>query len=154
MPVDMRDFLNLKQEDRFYPIEVPIFDFEPLKKYFQILKSPEPVNEGLVSLITFKEEDLVCTWTGFHLPFQTLHSLQHTEDKVFVHDPYFCGKFLHSCDPNCELKMDTMEIFALKEIKPFDKLTLNYNRTEKTLFQGFYCKCGSDGCMDYVQGYS
>ena len=154
MPIEIRDFANIKQEDRYYPSEVPLFDYEPLKKYFQIVKSPEPVNEGIISLVSFKEEDLICKWTGFHLTFQTLHSLQHTEDKVFIHDPYFCGKMLHSCDPNSYLNMDTMEIKALKCIKPFDKLTLNYNKTEKALYQAFHCQCGSDGCIGWVSGYS
>lgn len=153
MPLDLRDFDNVQQDVRFYPAEVPIFQYEPLKKYFEIVKSPEPVNEGVITKITFKQDDLICKWTGFHLKVQTLHSLQHTEDSIFVHDPFFVGKFLHSCDPNCVLNMDTMEIYALKNIKPFATLTLNYNKTEKVLYQPFHCQCGSDTCMGIVEGY-
>ena len=84
--IDIRDYEDVKQEDRFYPLEVPCFDFEPLKRHFKIVKSPEPVNEGIISLVSFKSGDLVCCWTGFHLKKQSLHSLQHTEDKIFIHD--------------------------------------------------------------------
>lgn len=153
MPIDMRSFDKVEQENRFYPEEVPIFDNEPLKEYFIIVKSPEPINEGVISRVTIKEGELVCNWTGFHLKFQTLHSLQHTEDKVFVHDPFFVGKFLHSCSPNCELNMEEMKIIAIKDINPLDKLTLNYNKTEKKLFQSFTCNCGNDGCLMQVAGY-
>lgn len=153
MPIQAKDFENINQEDRFYPASVPVFDFEPLKKFFLIVKSPEPVNEGIVSLVTFKAEDLVAKWTGYHIPFQTLHSLQYKEDSIFIHDPYFCGKMLHSCDPNCRLNMETMEIIALKNINPFDKLTLDYNDTEKELYQGFYCNCGAANCKGYIEGY-
>ena len=153
MPVDMRAYERVEQENRFYPEEVPVFDNEPLRDYFLIVQSPEPINEGVISLVTFKEGELVCSWTGFHLKFQTLHSLQHTEDKIFVHDNYFVGKFLHSCSPNCELAMQEMKVIAIKDINPLDKLTLNYNKTEKKLFQGFTCACGAEGCMGYIEGY-
>ena len=49
--------------------------------------------------------------------------------------------------------METMEIIALKNINPFDKLTLDYNDTEKELYQGFYCSCGADNCRGYIEGY-
>lgn len=153
MPINSRDFENVKQEDRFYPDCVPVFNYEPLRKYFQIVKSPEPVNEGVITLVSFKEGDLVCKWTGFHLTNQTLHSLQHTEDKIFIHDNFFVGKFLHSCDPNCFLDMNEMSVYSLKTIRPFDKLTLNYNKTEKLLYQGFHCECGNENCLGWVAGY-
>ena len=153
MPINKRDYDELEQEGRFYPESVPFFEDEPIQKYFIIVKSPEPINEGVISRISFKATDTICKWTGFHLPFQTLHSLQHTEDKIFIHDPYFVGKFLHSCNPNCELDMNEMSVTAIRDIQPLDKLTLNYNKTEKLLYQGFYCQCGSDGCIGYLEGY-
>ena len=153
MSIQVKEYDSVEQEDRFYPEEVPLFDYEPLKKHFKILKSPEPINEGIVTLVSFKEGDLVCKWTGYHLNFQTLHSLQHTEDRIFVHDPYFCGKMLHSCDSNCMLDMNSMEIIALKNINPFEKLMLDYNKTEKQLYQSFHCTCGAPDCKKFIEGY-
>jgi len=153
MPIDKRVFENLEQSDRFYPEEVPSFDMEPIKTYFMIVKSPEEIKEGIITLISFKDGDLICKWTGMHLKFQTLHSLQHTEDKIFIHDTWFIGKLLHSCDPNCKLDMDNMQLYAIKDIKPFDKLTVDYDDTEKKLYQSFHCNCGAANCKGFIDGY-
>ena len=156
MQINLKNYENLSPDDprRFYPSYVPVFDYEPLRDYFTILKSPEEIREGVVSLISFEKEDLICKGTGFFLPFQTLHSLQYKEKEVYIHDPMFIGKLLHSCDPNARLEMNDFSLIALKPIKCFETITVDYNDTEAVLYQSFQCTCGSINCKGYIEGYS
>jgi hypothetical protein len=153
--VNLKIYEDLSSDDprRFYPSSVPVFNMEPLKDFFTILKSPEDIREGVVTLISFKEGDLICKGTGFFLNTQTLHSLQYQEDKVYIHDPFFIGKVLHSCDSNSYLDVNTFSLYAKRDIKVFETLTIYYPETEAELYQEFDCTCGSDKCIKYVTGY-
>jgi hypothetical protein len=151
--MDLKIWEDVKQEDRFYSENVPRFDYEPLKSFYQIVKSPESINEGVISLISLIPEDIAFRWTGYFLTFQTLHSLQYKEG-LYCHDPIFCGKILHSCDPNLKLNMEEMTAIVIKPIKVFDRLTLNYNDTESVLYNAFNCTCGSEKCIGWVEGNS
>jgi len=137
---------------RFYPETHPVVVHEPLKTNFIILESPEDIRKGLLSLVSFEKEDLIAQCIGIALPYQTLHTLQFSET-IFYHDPFFAGYLLHSCDPNSELKMLDFTLHAIKDIKPFELITINYNHTEKSLYQGFNCLCGSPNCQKWISGY-
>lgn len=155
MQISLKNYENLSVDDpkRFYPSYVPVIDMEPLRDYFTILRSPEDIREGVVSLISFSKDDLICKGTGFFLNKQTLHSLQHSENEIFIHDPFFMGKLLHSCDPLCKLNMKDFSLHALKDIPTFSVLSIDYEATEAELYQAFDCKCGSSNCKKWIQGY-
>ena len=145
--------LSVKDELRFYPEHYPVMMNEPLKSHFIILESPESIHKGLLSLVSFEPEDLIAQCAGVSLSFQTLHSLQYNEDH-FLHDPFFSGYLLHSCDPNAELNMRTFTLHAIKSIKPFQLITIDYEKTEAQLYQGFHCSCGSENCKGWIEGYN
>lgn len=153
MILSLRIWENISADDprRFYPPEVPVFDYEPLRDYFQIVKSLESINEGIISLITLKEEDIAFRWTGFFLTTQTLHSLQHKKG-AYIHDVFFSGKLLHSCNPNLRLDMETLTAYVIKPIKVFDRLTIDYEETEDILYNQFDCTCGSSNCRQSISG--
>ena len=155
MILNLKIYEDIKPDDprRFYPAEVPVFDYEPLRDFFTILKSPEDIREGVVSLVSFEPEDLICIGTGFFLPFQTLHSLQYKEDEVYIHDKFFIGKVIHHCDPNARLDMSNFSLHAIKKIKPFDTITIDYEATEAYLYQEFQCNCGNPSCKGWITGY-
>jgi hypothetical protein len=149
--MDLKLWENVRQEDRFYDEHVPRFDYEPLKTFFQIVKSPEQINEGVLSLISLQPEDIAFKWTGYFLTEQTLHSLQYKEG-IYIHDQVFCGKILHDCEPNLKLNMEDLTAIVIKPIKVFDKLTLDYNDTEDFLYNAFNCTCGSKNCKGWIAG--
>ena len=153
MIITMKNYEDMLADDprRFYPPEVPVFDYEPLRDYFQIVKSPEAINEGIISLISLKEEDIAFRWTGFFLITQTLHSLQHRKG-AYIHDIFFSGKLLHSCSPNLKLDMETLTAYVVKPIRVFDRLTIDYEMSEDILYNQFDCKCGSSNCRKYISG--
>jgi tyrocidine synthetase-3 len=155
MVLNLKIYEDIKPDDprRFYPAYVPVYNHEPLKDFFTILKSPEEIREGVVSLVSFDIDDLICIGTGFFLPFQTLHSLQYKEDEVFIHDSFFIGKVIHSCEPNARLDMSNFSLYAIKKIKPFDPITIDYEETEAQLYQEFQCNCGAASCRGRISGY-
>lgn len=141
-----------EDERRFYPHYFPVMLNEPLRTNFVILQSPEEIRKGLLSLISFEEDDLIAQCTGVALNFQTLHTLQH-ENNVFYHDIFFAGYLLHSCEPNARLDMKDFTLHAIKKIKCFDIITIDYEQTEQKLHQGFTCLCGKDKCRGWIEGY-
>ncbi len=51
------------------------------------------------------------------------------------------------------LNMKDFTLHALKKIKPFDMITIDYETTEAELYQGFTCSCGFEDCKGWIQGY-
>lgn len=153
MIINLKMYENLQMDDprRFYPNTCPVLEYEPLRAYFSILESPEDIRKGIVSLVTFNEEDLIANLSGFLLNFQTLHSLQEAEGK-YIHDTFFSGFLLHSCDPNAELHFNPYSLHAIKKIKPFELVSIDYEKTEDYLYQAFDCKCGSPNCRRWISG--
>ena len=136
--------------DRFYPDFYPNFEYEPTKKLFQIVKTND-VGEGIISLANFSAGEVVFKFTGVLLNKITLYTLQ--LDAVYhIHDPFFMGKVLHSCDPNMQCDMITQTFSAIKDIKKGDFLTMDYETTEDELFRPFECKCGSPNCKKIIRG--
>lgn len=136
---------------RFYPDIVPPFFYEPHPDEFEICRIDEKVGEGVVSRAYFVEDQVVCGFTGYLINFITQFSLQVLPD-VHLHDPYFMGKILHSCDPNLSCDMERRLFMALRDIQPGDILTMDYTQTEDTLFKPFVCSCGSARCRGLIVG--
>lgn len=143
--------MNTDDPRRFYPEYFPISLNEPLKTNFVILESPEEIRKGLMSLVSFEEGDLIAQCVGVALNFQTLHSLERTAGQ-YLHDPFWAGYIIHSCSPNSYLNMKDFTLHALKKISSFSLITIDYEITEKNLYQGFTCTCGSPNCKGWIEG--
>lgn len=132
--------------NRFYPDCLPNYQHEPLKDIFEIKKIGDDIGEGVVTKIPFKQGDLVFRFTGFLVPVTSQFSLQNGNN--IIHDPYFMGKILHRCDPNCYVYMNTRAFIALRDIKAGEWITMDYNQTEEELFKAFECNCGDNPCVN------
>lgn len=148
--IDTSYIQSCSQEERFYPEELPRFLYEPLRKYFQIVHSSD-YGDGIISLTAFQPGDIVFKFVGWFLNEQTLFSLQYVSG-MYLHDPFFMGKVLHSCDPNMVCDMSTQTFTALRQIRTFELLTMDYETTEEYLFRGFWCECGSPSCKGWIEG--
>ncbi len=140
-----------RQDNRFYPEQLPSFEFEPTRDRFAIQQVGQGVGEGVVCLSDFAAGDVVFACSGFFSNEVTLFSLQITPN-LHLHDPYFYGKLLHSCDPNVEVDVATRQFIAQRNIKSGEYLTLDYARSEDYLFRAFVCQCGSPACRGVVAG--
>jgi len=86
-------------------------------------------------------------------------------DVVFI-DPVRRGshasRFSHSCDPNlCCVPMSyagkiTLAVYALRDIKPGEELTFNYNSVTESEqeYRDAVCLCGTLSCSGYYLGWN
>jgi hypothetical protein len=138
---------------RFYPDFVPPFDHEPTHDKFEIQRIGDTIGEGVVALTDFAVGELLFVFTGIFSRDITLFTLQVTEG-LHLHDPFFMGKILHSCDPNAVVDMQHRTFTAVRPIKAGDFVTMDYASTEAMLFRTFECHCGAPSCRGYVAGYA
>jgi hypothetical protein len=131
--------------ERFYPDRFPAFEGEPSPNDFEIAKINDTVGYGIVAKRRFNVGDIVFRFAGDEVAEVTQYSLQLPKGG-FLDDPFFMGKALHRCDPNCHVDMFTRSFVARKAIAPGDLVTMNYNQTEDKLFKPFTCACGPVPC--------
>lgn len=134
---------------RFYPDSLPVFPFEPDRNSFEIKPINDDCGEGVVALKSFSAGEIVFAFTGFYSSAITLFSLQ-VASGLYLHDPYFMGKILHRCDPNCDVDMEHRLFVARRNIAPGDWVTMNYEQTEDELYRPFICNCGAEPCGGFA----
>ncbi len=134
--------------NRFYPEFVPPFPHEPSPSHFEVRAIGNQVGEGIVALKAFEAGQVLFCFTGFLMNQQTLFTLQ-VEAGLFLHDPFFMGKVLHRCDPNCSVDMKRRQFTARRSIMPGEWVTMNYDQTEDELFRPFVCVCGAAPCVGF-----
>ena len=136
---------------RYYPYSLPAYLHEPTSEHFEVRYISEREGEGVVSLASFEPGDVVFVFTGFLIHEITQYTLQ-IEDGLYIHDPFFMGKVLHSCDPNCSVDMKTLTFTANRPIRPGDLVTMDYETTEDYLFKSFECNCRAPNCRGLIAG--
>lgn len=136
------------QANRFYPESVPPFTHEPTRDRFAIRAISKDCGEGVVALRPFKKGEVVFVFTGFYAGEITLFSLQ-VKPGLYLHDPFFMGKILHRCDPNCDVDMERRVFTARRDIGQGEWVTMNYEQTEDQLYRPFACSCGDTPCAGY-----
>ena len=73
-------------------------------------------------------------------------------EKHITLEPEFLQYINHSCDPNVFFDTSSMEVVALKDLKPEDELVFFYPSTEWKMTQSFDCYCGSPKCLGKIKG--
>jgi len=66
--------------------------------------------------------------------------------------PEFLQYINHGCDPNVFFDTSSMQLVALKEIRPEDEMMFFYPSTEWKMTQSFDCYCGSSHCIGKIRG--
>lgn len=136
---------------RFYPDSFPQFEYEPTRDRFDIRRIGDGVGEGIVSLVAFKPGQIAFRFAGVLMNEITLFTLQYAQG-LHLHDPFFMGKLLHSCEPNLSCDMSKREFTVVRPILPGELLTMDYEQTEDVLYRPFQCECGAPGCKGLIQG--
>ncbi len=106
----------------------------------------------MVAQSHFAEGEIVCAFSGYFVETITQFSLTVGPD-LHIHDPFFMGKILHSCDPSLHCDMARRLFIAKRDIRPGDIITMDYNQTEPLLFKPFHCSCGAENCRGYIAGH-
>lgn len=79
-------------------------------------------------------------------------SVQIDEAQHIMLEPEFLQYINHSCDPNVFFDTKNMEIICLKTIEVGEAMTFFYPSTEWSMKQSFNCMCGSQECLEKIQG--
>jgi len=123
----------------------------PKKCDFEIHKTSKSKGLGVIAKKAFQKGELVAKMAGPTVNNIQQHTLQISKN-VHLHDTYFSGYFLHSCDPNIHVDMQKLEVTALKPIKKNSYLYMDYSETEDYLFKIFKCGCGAKNCRGIIRG--
>ena len=128
----------------------PLF---PHKDDFEVIMKNDQSGMGVVTYKDFNKGELVAKLAGDFIHDIRQHSLQ-IDDTTHLYDVYFSGYFLHSCDPNISLDMKNLTVHALRPIKAYEFLYMDYAETEQVLYKQFPCSCGSAKCRGWITGYN
>lgn len=79
-------------------------------------------------------------------------TVQVEDDKHILLDPVFLQYINHSCDPNVFFDVENMVVTCIKKIDPEEAMTFFYPSTEWSMTQSFNCLCGSEKCLNKIQG--
>ena len=141
---------GLQKMSRFYPDIFPLFPYEPTTANFAIEPIGDGIGVGVVSKRRFRKGELVFRFTGVITHQITQYTLQRYNGE-FLHDPWFMGRILHRCEPNCFVDMTKLEVVAVRDIEPDEWVTMDYDQTEDYLFRPFVCNCGTKKCITQTQ---
>lgn len=123
------------------------------KEFFQFYEKVETEDKGIAirALVDMELGCLVGKFSGEIVSEITQHSIELEPGKHII-DLEFIGYMAHSCDPNCTILSDSRSVYALKNIKAGELLTVDYSLTESKLFKDFDCLCGSAECRKHIIG--
>ncbi|MHC8368554.1 SET domain-containing protein [Pseudomonas sp. ZT5P21] len=137
-----------------YPFkELPVHRGFPSKDDFQIIYDARQSAIAVAALREFHRLSRICRVSGHLLPYRCRHTRQMAPD-IHFYDPLFCGLLDHSCDPNVFIDMSELRLWALKDIKKGDRLTMDLAATEDKLQRQFACHCGCPCCRGWICGYA
>ncbi|MBW2981976.1 SET domain-containing protein [Candidatus Woesearchaeota archaeon] len=130
-----------------------------IPKIIEIKKTKEK-GKGLFASEDIKKETVIFHFEGKigNDAETNPESLQINEDKFLESTMLFDDNLNHSCDPNCYIDWDKLNLVALKDIKKGEELTFNYCTSDwddANLLEdcSFECKCGSKNCIGKMKGF-
>ncbi len=123
----------------------------PNPDVFRVVQRNDSFGKGVICYRSFEPGDLISEIKGAIIHEMTQHSLQ-VEPGTHLLDLDFTGYFLHSCSPNVFLDMTNRLVYAVRPIRPYDYLEMDYAQTEDVLFKQFACHCGSSECRGWITG--
>ncbi len=130
---------------RLYPDWIPITENEPTGNDFEKVNRPE-FGDCIICKTHFSPGDVIArVYGGIIRETPELHTVQKSHG-VHIYDEWFTGLVLHSCDPNTCFDQEHETFVAIKEIKPADIVTCDYQVTEDFLARSFECGCGAENC--------
>ncbi|ACT59159.1 SET domain-containing protein-lysine N-methyltransferase [Hirschia baltica] len=116
-----------------------------------VKKTTQEFGVGIFAVRAFKRGEVIGSFVAEETDQLLQHSLQRAPNDN-LHDPYFIGMLLHSCDPNVVLDMHDQKVFCVRDIEVGEPLFMDYASTEDVLFNQFACMCGSSNCRHWVTG--
>jgi hypothetical protein len=80
------------------------------------------------------------------------YTVQKNANEHIILEPIYLQYLNHSCDPNCFLDTEKLELIAIKSIKEGETLDFFYPSTEWDMSESFQCLCQSSECLGAIKG--
>jgi hypothetical protein len=108
---------------------------------------------ALFALRSFRAGDSIASFSAGTISAEpTYLTVQVGTRKHITLDPEYLQYINHSCNPNVFFDTTTMELVALKDLKPQEELVFFYPSTEWKMTQSFDCYCGNSNCLGTIRG--
>ncbi len=121
--------------------------------FAEVIENLLTKQHSIHSLKSFSKDELICTFSaGGVFSEPDYRTIQMDINRHITLVPGFLQYCNHSCSPNIFFNTTTMEVTALKDIKPNDEFCFFYPSTEFDMAQPFICYCGSRGCLQNIRG--
>ncbi|MBV4456669.1 lysine methyltransferase [Pseudomonas sp. COR58] len=124
----------------------------PSRNDFEIVHDPQGLPSAVVARREFLRISRICRVSGQLLPYRCRQTRQLLPG-VHLYDPRFCGLIGHACDPNVFLDMSELWLWALRDIAPGERLTVDLAVTESKVLHQFACTCGAPRCRGWITGF-
>ena len=124
----------------------------PSRDDFEIIHNVSGSAVAIAALRDFPRISRICRVSGHLLPYRNQHTRQ-LAPGIHVYDPHFSGLLEHSCAPNVFFDMSELWLWALRDIRKSDHLTMDFSTTEDKLMRQFACCCSCPECREWICGY-
>jgi len=136
-------------------ITTPVFEVISNHVFANVLLNNSTHQKSLHAAVSFAAGDIISTFgAGITQSFPTYLTVQTAADRHITLVPEYLQYINHSCDPNVFFDTTLMQLICLQPLQPGDELTFFYPSTEWEMAQPFVCNCGSEGCLQLINGAS
>ena len=110
---------------------------------------------SLHAVVAFKKGEVITNfYAGTTQPVASYLTIQTATGKHITLLPEFLQYTNHSCSPNVFFDTATMQLICISDLRSGDELRFFYPSTEWEMSQPFICNCGSDDCLQLINGAS
>jgi hypothetical protein len=121
--------------------------------FAEVVNNHSTGQQSLLATVSFKPGDVISPFhAGVTQGYPTYLTVQTGIDRHITLMPEFLQYINHSCDPNVFFDTAAMQLVCLKALQPGDEMTFFYPSTEWDMAQPFVCNCGSERCLQLING--
>lgn len=123
--------------------------------FAEVVKNNSTGQKSLLATVSFQPGDIIAPFhAGVVQDYPTYLTVQTGINRHITLMPEFLQYINHSCDPNVFFDTTAMQLVCLKPLQPGDEMTFFYPSTEWDMAQPFVCNCGTDRCLQLINGAS
>lgn len=119
---------------------------------FEIHENMETGYKSMFAGQNLKAASILATFSGELFATPTRYTVQINENQHIKLDPEYLRYINHSCAPNVFFDTTKRQLISLKLIEKGEELTFFYPSTEWKMTEIFTCSCGSQHCLQHIQG--
>jgi SET domain len=136
-------------------ITTPVYEVISNHIFANVLLNNSSNQKSLHAAVSFSPGDIISTFgAGITQSFPTYLTVQTGAERHITLMPEFLQYINHSCSPNVFFDTASMQLICLQPLQPGDEFAFFYPSTEWDMAQPFVCNCGSNDCLQLINGAS